>query len=300
MDEAPVERMAIVRNPRSGTAPETATLEEALHKAGVKARIHDAPAGEAFVPWIDRLAADVDVIVAAGGDGTVSAVATAVAKAKRILGIIPTGTLNHFARDTGIPTEIDEAVEVIRAGRDQGVDVGTVNGHLFLNNVSLGNYPRMVRHRTKLEKRGWSRRIAGTVAALETWWDLRSMTAALTLDDREIVRRSPFIVIANGSYVLSGFSLGQREQINDSRLSVYVAPRSGRLGALALPLLALVGTLEQHEQFEIMSAKSVKASLRDARIAVGIDGEVRELQTPLEFAIQRQALRVRVPRHAEP
>ena len=300
MDEAPVERIAVVRNPRSGTAPESATLEQALCKARVNARVHDAPAGSAFLPWIDRLAADVDVLVAAGGDGTVSAVATAAAKANRTLGIIPTGTLNHFARDTGIPTELDEALEVIRTGRDQGVDTGTVNGHLFLNNVSLGNYPRMVRHRTKLEKRGLSRRIAGTIAAFETWWDLRSMTAALTLDGEDIVRRSPFIVIANGSYVLSGFSLGQREEINDSRLSVYVAPRSGRFGALLLPLRALVGRLEEYEQFEIMSAKTVTATLRFARIAVGIDGEVRELQSPLEFAIQRQALRVRVPRHAEP
>ncbi|HWI17464.1 MAG TPA: diacylglycerol kinase family protein [Vicinamibacterales bacterium] len=300
MDEAPVERIAIVRNPRSGTAPDTATLEQAIRTARLDARVHDAPAGDAFAPWIDRLAAGVDLIVAAGGDGTVSAVATAAAKASRTLGIIPTGTLNHFARDTGIPTEIDEALDAIRTGRDQSVDVGTVNGHLFLNNVSLGNYPRMVRHRTKLETRGLSRRLSGTVAAFETWWDLRSVTAALTLDGEHITRRSPFIVIANGSYVLSGFSLGQREQINDSRLSVYVAPRSGRFGALMLPLRALVGNLEQYEQFEIMSAKAVKASLRYSRIAVGIDGEVRELQTPLEFAIQRQALRVRVPRPAEP
>jgi diacylglycerol kinase family enzyme len=296
MAEAPVERIAIVRNPRSGTAPEPEKLQEALTAARVSARVLDSPPGAAFLPWLDEIAAEVDVLVAAGGDGTVSAVAHAVAKARRTLAIIPTGTLNHFARDLGIPTELDAAVQLIRTGRQQCVDVGDVNGHLFLNNVSLGNYPRMVRRRTGLVRRGWPKNVAGAVAAADTWWHLRSMTAALTLDDEDMVRRSPFIVIANGSYLLSGFSLGEREEISDGRLSVYVAPPSGRFGALLWPVRALIGTLEQHEQFESLTAATIKATVKATRIDVGIDGEVRELGSPLTFAIRRQALRILVPR----
>jgi diacylglycerol kinase family enzyme len=300
MVEKAVERIAVVRNPNSGTAPDAAALEQALRNAGVSARVVDSPAGDAFVPWLDRLAADNDVLVAAGGDGTVSAVANAAVKAGKTLAIIPAGTLNHFARDCGIPAGLDEALAVIRSGRDQSVDIGSVNGHLFLNNVSLGNYPRMVRKRTVLERRGLSRRVAGAVAALQTWWDLRKMPVALRLDDRDLFRNSPFIVVANGSYELSGFSLGKREQINDSRLSIYVAPPSGRFGALLLPMRALAGTLESHEQFETLEATAVTASFRFPRVAAGIDGEVRELQSPLVFAIQRQSLRVRVPRTPAP
>jgi diacylglycerol kinase family enzyme len=300
MVEAPVERIAIVRNPRSGTAPDPDKLAEALKTANVDAKVLDSPPGAAFLPWLDQLAADVDVLVAAGGDGTVSAAASAAAKHRRTLAVIPTGTLNHFARDLGIPTEVDAALEVIRAGRQQCVDVGLVNGQLFLNNVSLGNYPRMVRERTGLQRKGMPKRVAGAIAAFNTWWDLRSMVAALTLDRLDIVRRSPFIVIANGSYSLSGFSLGKREQINDGRLSVYVAPPSGRFGALLWPLRALVGTLERHEQFETLSASIVKATLKSSRVSVGIDGEVHELASPLEFTIRRQALRVLVPSDPKP
>jgi diacylglycerol kinase family enzyme len=176
------------------------------------------------------------------------------------------------------------------------VDVGLVNHHLFLNNVSLGNYPRMVRERTGLQRRGLPKRLAGAIAAFDTWWHLRSMTAALRLDDRDLVRRSPFIVIANGQYVLSGLDLGKREHISDGRLSLYVAPPSGRLGAMTFPLRALVGTLERHERFETLAASTITATLRSPRVAVAIDGEVRELQSPLEFTIRRQALRVLVPR----
>lgn len=298
MAEAPINRIAIVRNPRSGSVPDADTLGNALRTAGLSARIVDIPQAPGFEAWIDRLAAEVEVLVAAGGDGTVSTVAHAAAKARRIFGLIPAGTLNHFARDTGIPTELDAAIDVLRNGRVRCVDVGVVNDRLFLNNVSLGNYPRMVRERTGLIRHGLPKRIAGAIAAFDTWWDLRNMTAALTLDQRALVRRSPFIVIANGSYLLSGFDLGRREQINDGCLSVYVAPPSGRLGALSWPVRALIGTLERHEQFETLKAQATRITVGPNRIAVAIDGEVRELDSPLEFSIRRQALRVLVPRDA--
>lgn len=299
MDEAPTERIAIVRNPRSGTAPEVAALEQALSKARVSARICNIPDGQDIDAWLDRLANDFDVIAASGGDGTVSSVANAIAKADRTLAVLPTGTLNHFARDTGIPTDLDAAIELLRTGRQQRVDVGTVNGRLFPNNVSLGNYPRMVRERTGLVRRGIPKRVAGAIAAFDTWWDLRNMSFALTLDGQDLFRRSPFIVIANGSYDLSGLNVGERPQINDGRLSVYIAPRSGRLGALMLPLRALAGTLEQHDQFETLSATAMSATIRHSRSAAGIDGELRDLESPLEFGIRRQALRVLVPRKAD-
>ena len=92
-------------------------------------------------------------MVAAGGDGTVSAVAAAVARAGKTLAVIPTGTLNHFARDAGIPTELAQAMARAWHGRERAVDVGFVNGRIFLNNVSLGSYPRMVHERDALEQK---------------------------------------------------------------------------------------------------------------------------------------------------
>lgn len=288
-------RIAIVRNPRSGTAVATETLQHALNDAGVTAEILDTPSGPELDGWLDRIANKYDVIAAAGGDGTVSSVAAGVARAGKTLAVIPTGTLNHFALDAGIPTELGQAVALLRTGVQRGVDAGFVNNRFFLNNVSLGSYPRMVHERARLERSGRSRRLASAIAVSKTWWRLRSILAYITVDGRDLIRRSPFIVVGNGSYVLSGFALGQREDISSHQLSLYVAPRTGRLGTLSIPLRALFGRLERYEQFESTSATQITMSLRHPRVPAGIDGEVRELESPLRFVIRPGALQVMLP-----
>jgi len=286
--------IAIVRNPQSGSAADREALTHALHDHGVVADILDTPEA-GFDRWIDDVASRYDVVAAAGGDGTVSSVAAGVARAGKILGVIPSGTLNHFARDAGIPLELDQAIALLRDGRPRDVDFGTVNGQFFLNNVSIGNYPRMVRKRDAIEEGGRSKRVAGVIAVAQTWWNLRNVTASITADDQRLVRQSPLILIGNGSYVLSGFALGKREKISDHRLSLYVAPRTGRLGVLSLPMRALVGTLDRYEQFETFCAKQIIIALRHRRVLTGIDGEVRELESPLKFAIKSGALKVMLP-----
>jgi len=291
----PRRRIAIVRNPHSGSAPEPAVLEQALRAAQLDARVVDAPDPTDLAEYLDRIVSESDVVVAAGGDGTVSAVAAAVARAGKTLGVIPTGTLNHFARDAGIPTALDQAIAVINNGHQRLFDLGVVNDHLFLNNVSLGSYPRMVNMRDGLEENGRSRTLATAIAVARTWWHLRKLTATLSVDDRPLFRRSPFIVVGNGSYVLSGLSLGKREVISDGRLSLYVAPSTGRIGALSLPFRAIAGRLERYERFETFCAKCITAQFSRPRIEAAIDGEVRVLESPLEFTIRRAALRVLVP-----
>lgn len=291
---AELSRLAVIRNPNAGSAVDRATLENALSAAGLAATIVDSPnGGPADGGALDRL--DADVFIAAGGDGTVSTVAAAAARANKTLAIIPAGTLNHFARDARIPTSLADAVALIRHGAERGIDLGVVNGHIFLNNVSLGNYPRMVEVRDSFERRGRSRTVATTMAVAKTWWHLRKLAAAITIDDRRIVRRSPFFVIGNGSYTLSGLALGRRERISDGQLSLYVAPAMGRLGVLTLPLRALAGTLEQHEQFETMCASRITVAFSHPRVSAAIDGEVRELVTPLEFSVRREAVRLLGP-----
>ena len=296
----PGARIVVVRNPRSGSALDTATLQKALQSAGVSADVADIPNGSEFDAWIGQLAGRYAVIAAAGGDGTVSSVAAAVARAGKTLAVIPTGTMNHFARDVGIPTGLSAAMAVLRTGRPGAVDVGIVNDRFFLNNVSLGSYPRMVDERTDLERRGRSPRIAAIVAIARTWWRLRSVTAVLTVDGRDLIRRSPFIVVGNGRYVLSGFALSRRHQISDHQLSLYVAPRAGRLGALSLPIRALLGTLDRYEQFETFHASEITMNLTQRQVLTGIDGEVRELESPLRFAVRPGALQVLLPQPGAP
>lgn len=289
-------RIAIVRNPRSGSAPEASELARVARVAQVPVTVADVPEGAASTAWLQRVAADFDIVVAAGGDGTVSSVAAAVARAGKALAILPTGTLNHFARDVGIPVDLEKAAAVIAAGHERKVDLGVVNDRIFLNNVSSGNYPRMVHEREALERDGRGHAIATTIAIARTWWHLRKLAVVLTIDDgTTVIRRSPFIVVGNGSYTLSGLALGRRDEISDGQLSLYVAPATGRLGALWLPFRALFGTLERHEQFETFCASKIIAEFARPRIAAAIDGEVAELTSPLEIAIRRNVLRVITP-----
>ena len=290
---AELSRLAVIRNPNSGSAVDRATLQNAFAAAGFTADIFDAP-GRDIAGALNGHAIDHDALVATGGDGTVSAVAAAAAQTGKPLAIIPTGTLNHFARDAGIPSSLEDAIAIIRNGAPRSVDVGIVNEHVFINNVSLGNYPRMVEVRESYERRGRSRTLATTMAVAKTWWYLRKLTASLRVDDREMLRRSPFLLIANGSYALSGLSLGKREQVSDGKLSLYIAPAMGRLGVLTLPMRALTGTLERLEQFETLRASRIVAAFGHPRMRAAIDGEVRELQAPLEFSVRRNALRLLV------
>jgi diacylglycerol kinase family enzyme len=117
----------------------------------------------------------------------------------------------------------------------------------------------------------------------------------LDVDGTQITRRSPFIVIGNGSYVLSGLSLGKRHNIAEGKLSLYIAPPNGRIGVLALPFRALFGTLESHEQFETHCAETITAAFRAPRIGVAIDGDLHELDTPLTLTVRRRVLRILVP-----
>ena len=287
-------RIAVVRNPKSGTALDPAALKAALDGVGVSADILDIPGDSDFDQWIDRVAGEHDVIAASGGDGTVSSVAAGVARANKTLAVIPSGTLNHFAKDAGIPSELDPAVALLRDGVVRAVDIAFVNDHFFLNNVSIGSYPLMVHRRTLLEERGRSRRVAGILATAETWWHLRSVTALIAIDGRDLIRRSPFIVIGNGSYVLSGFALGKRASLSEHQLSLYVAPRAGRLGSMSIPFRALLGRLERYEQFETLTADRITIAVGHRRVPAGVDGEVRDLESPLRFVMKPGGLRVLV------
>jgi diacylglycerol kinase family enzyme len=106
------------------------------------------------------------------------------------------------------------------------------------------------------------------------------------------VHRSPLILIGNGTYVMSGLGSGRRDRSRNHRLSLYVVPRLGRLGALSLPMRALFGTLERDEQFESVSAKQITIAVPGGRVRAAIDGDPRELESPLRFAIKPGALQV--------
>ena len=237
------------------------------------------------------------IVVAGGGDGTINAVASVLVGTGVAFGVLPLGTLNHFAKDIGVPLDLDGAVATIASGVSKNIDVGEVNGQIFLNNSSLGLYPDIVRDREKQQSRlgrgKWLAALWATLGALRRY---PFLSLRLRLDDgQEHARRTPFVFIGNNAYTMQGFSIGERARLDAGKLSLYVAQRPGRLGLLRLGWSALCGRLAQERDFDVLDAAGFDIDTRHQRIRVATDGEVTVMATPLRYTIRPGALNVIVP-----
>jgi diacylglycerol kinase family enzyme len=239
---------------------------------------------------------DFDLVVAGGGDGTVSLVASAVAGSGKHFGVLPLGTLNHFAKDLHIPLDFDEAVQNLLSGSSVKVDVAEVNGQIFLNNSSLGLYPTIVRERKKHERLGSGKWPAFVWAAIAAFRRYPFVDVRVKVDDQLIARRTPFVFVGNNDYIMERLNIGTRERLDSGRLSLYMTNRTGRWGLLRLALRALLGRLRNDKDFMALRAAEVTINTKRARARVALDGEVIVLQTPLQYRTRPGALIVIVPR----
>ena len=249
------------------------------------------------------VAAGERLVVAGGGDGTINAVASALVGTGVAFGVLPLGTLNHFAKDLQIPLELDQAVATIATGGHVRVDVGEVNGRIFLNNSSLGLYPDIVRDREKQQSRlGRGKWLAFTWATLAALRRYPFLNVRLSVNGEEHARRTPFVFIGNNEYLMQGFNIGARSRIDSGMLSLYVAQRPSRLGLVRLAWHALTGTLAQQRDFDVLLATELTIDARkgskrgNVRIRVATDGEVTVMQTPLSYRMRAGALTVVVPK----
>jgi diacylglycerol kinase family enzyme len=244
----------------------------------------------------ERARADgAPVVVAGGGDGTINAVASALAGSATRLGVLPLGTLNHFAKDLKIPLDLDEAVANAVKGAPQQVDVGEVNGRIFLNNSSLGIYPDIVRDREQQQRhlgRGkWHAFGRAVFVALRRF---PFMSVRLKINGDEHLRRTPFVFIGNNEY-LQGLTLGARERLDSGKLCLYVAQQPTRLGLLRYAVHALFGQLSEARDFDVLSAPELVIETRHKQIRVATDGEVTMMTPPLCYRSRASALSVIVP-----
>jgi diacylglycerol kinase family enzyme len=271
-------------------------LAEAFKATGVDARISLARNGTEVVRLAQRaLRSDAQVIVAAGGDGTVSTVAATVIGSDKALGVLPFGTMNHFAKDLQIPLDLEGAVETIIADHQARVDVGEVNGRIFINNSSLGLYPSIVSEREKQQRLGWGKWPAFIWAALTVLRRYPFLGIRVSLDGKELRSRTPFVFIGNNEYEMERLNIGRRAHLDKSVLSLYMTNRTGRLGLLRLALRALLGGLRQERDFLAMRTKEFWIETKHRRLRVAIDGEVTNLEPPLHYRVRPGALRVLTP-----
>ena len=290
--------ISVIINERSGISPRPdagAEIQSWFAKAGAQVRLERVRDPGDIAARARQAASRGDVLVAAGGDGTINSIAGVAVESNATLGIVPMGTLNHFAKDLGLPVNIEAAVRVIVDGHVRLVDVAEVNGRVFVNNSSVGLYPRMVWERDEELRRGRSKLTAFTIAMLRTWRNYQMIAAHLDVDGRTAVVRTPFVFIGNNEYKAEGFTLGGRSSLDGGRLSVFVAPECGQFEILTLPLRALVNRLDERFPFARFVADTVSVDLGHRRLSVALDGEVARMRAPLVYRIRPHALRAMVP-----
>jgi diacylglycerol kinase family enzyme len=236
------------------------------------------------------------VIVVAGGDGTISTVAAACMEANRPLGIVPAGTFNYIARNLGVPTEVAQAVAVIVTGRVRHVDMGEINGRLFLNNAGFGLYATMIEQRERAKRRFGRRRVVAFCSALRCLLSAHPLYAVeWVADGRTERRRTTTLVFGCNALQLEHVSGAAAECLRHQQLAVLSLQLRRRWQIALAAGAALVGRLDRAATTEAFCARTVRVQTRRRGLKVAIDGELARLRSPLDVRFRLGVLQVLVP-----
>ena len=242
-----------------------------------------------------RVQEGATMIVAGGGDGTVNAVASVVMNSDVVLGVLPLGTLNHFAKDLGIPLAIEDAVRALAHGRVERIDVGGVNDRIFVNNSGLGLYPDMVSNREERQKHGLSKWPAAIAESVRAFVRYRLLTIRVKLRTGSIERRTPAVFIGNNEYTTEGSLAAHRVSLTTGQLALYIPHATVRAKLVWLSLRALFGIPKSNSEFDKILTDTFVIESRHTPLHVSLDGEVVDMNTPLTFTMHAKALQVMMP-----
>jgi diacylglycerol kinase family enzyme len=235
-------------------------------------------------------------LVAAGGDGTISAVAGIAHREARRLGVVPAGTFNYFARGLGLPEETAPALDLIVSGATRPVMVGEVNGRLFLNNASLGLYPAILAEREGVYRRWGRSRLAAYWSVLTTLLRMPTrMSLRVSIDGREVARRTPLAFVARSAYQLDLLGLDGVRDVEDGRFALFLAPDRGRWGLVLFALRLAWRHMERGRDFEYHTGRAIDIETKARRRLVARDGERDRLAQPFLFRMRDRPLMVAAP-----
>ena len=280
-----------------GCEEEEARIVAAFGAGGVDADIRMTDSADIYEALKEAAAAPgLDAVVAGGGDGTLSCAAGHLADSGRPLGILPLGTLNHLARDAGIPAGIEEAAAVIAAGHTRAIDLAEVNGRVFVNNSSVGLYPDMVLLRElEQEKRGRSKRMAMLSASITSLRHFRRHRLWISAPGIEAPIRTPMLFIGNNRYQVNLFGLGKRERLDGGELCLYAIRAKSRLHLFWAGIRGIFGKLDQQRDFITAYVSEAEIGADRPILTLSVDGETERVETPLRYRIRPKALRLLVP-----
>ena len=238
-----------------------------------------------------------EVIVAAGGDGTISAVAGVLIGTSVLLGILPLGTRNHFAKDIQIPLDLKEAMAVISQGEVMALDIASVNGQFFVNNSSVGFYPKIVKFRELFQRKGFYRWIAFIFASAIVMNRNSFLRLRIASSKKDITSRTPLIFVGNNRYTMQGYELGSRDSLVRGKLFLSLMHRTSRLKLFQIAVQAILDLPSQNVDFDTWMDREMTIYAEKKFLRVSLDGEIRLMQTPLRYLIHPHAINVIVPQN---
>jgi diacylglycerol kinase family enzyme len=273
-------------------------LKSALVDAGFEI-VHSWKVGNdiSFSDALKKLeASPTQLVVVAGGDGTLSGVTSTLVKTKKTMGAIPSGTFNYFARNRKIPEIMSEAVANLVRGREQAIPVGKVNHQYFLNTASFGLYPKALKKR-KQHYKTWGRgRAVALVSLLSTLLSKHTLyKAVLRTEKGEESTVTPFVFVSTNEFQLEAMGLRGQHCLDHQKLAIYITACLSFTDSLWLACKAALRKLEQAGEYTVTCASSLEVELKREKINVAIDGELHSLESPLEFLLVPNALRVILP-----
>jgi diacylglycerol kinase family enzyme len=300
-------KLTVLVNRRGGTVQKkgitAGSLREMFQKAGTEADVQLIPGEEICDAARAAVKAGAGAVVAGGGDGTVRAVASVLVGGEVPLGVLPLGTLNHFAGDLKIPTDLEAAARVIAEGEAHPLDVGEVNGEIFLNNSSLGFYPPIVKERDReMKQSSHGKWVSMAIATFKLLPKLSSLRVRISSGDWQVERKTELIFIGNNEYEFSALSHGAPDRLADSgNLYLYLTRSRSRLGLIGIALMGLVRDVKQTESIEDRRLPEFEIEVRKRKsIPVACDGEILTMRSPLRYRSRPKSLRVILPSQEPP
>jgi diacylglycerol kinase family enzyme len=234
--------------------------------------------------------------VVGGGDGSVNGAAGLLAGTGIPLGVLPLGTLNHFARDLGLPAEFESAAAAIAVAPPRAVDVAEVNGHVFVNNSLLGAYPYMVADRERRRREhGLGKWPAMTLAFLRMLWRFPRRRLTLCLPDGRVPVVTPSLMVGVNEYDPKNFEIPRNHGLDRGRLWLLVARHRHPLGFAWFAFRTVFRGIDQARDFEVLTLTELEVRARPSRLPVAIDGELLILRPPLRYRIRPRELMVLAP-----
>ncbi|MFV5481912.1 MULTISPECIES: diacylglycerol kinase family protein [Acinetobacter] len=236
------------------------------------------------------------VVVAAGGDGTLNAVAAKLKGTSIPMGILPLGTFNYVARLLNIPLDLIEAAQVIATGTTRAVHVAQINQHIYLNNASLGLYPLFIQKRERYNQYLGRLPLHAYTSGLDVLIrDRKELKLKIAIDGTLYPLKTPLIFFGNNQLQLSEMNLRIAQAAEQGKVAGVVVAKSDKLTLFKILWQMIQGKLDQASDVYSFAADQVVIHSTQTQLTVAIDGEIVKMRPPLHISVQKNALNIKVP-----